>query len=139
MTQIEGKAFLLDRLQKCGYKNDIDDLILYKSGNKKEAKAYQNDKIVTNVDFSKEHPTVRFVVKCFTHLNIYAAWSQEICRGNGKCIAYKKDLVAFEQDKECTFTETTLDKGSKVYWFKGELGVDNFIKNKLFKEAVIKS
>ena len=131
MTQTEGKAFLLDRLQKCGYKNDIDDLIVYKFGNRKEAKAYQKDEIISNIDFSKEHPTVRFVIKCFIHLNIYAAWRQEVCRGNGKAIAYKKDLVAFEQNKECDFTETILDKESKVYWFKGESGVDQFIINHL--------
>ena len=66
--------------------------------------------IIGNIDFSKVKPSVRYVVKCFIHIGVYAAWSQDICRGNGKCIAYKKDLVAVEHNLDCYHNETTLDR-----------------------------
>ena len=137
MTVREGKDFLCDRLQKCNCTTDIDELLVYKYGNIKEAKNYQHDKIPGTIDFSKECPNVRYVVKCFIHLGVYAAWRQEVCRGSGMCIAYKKDLVAFDQNKECTYAETTLDKDAITYWFRGEEGVDHFLTSKLLKASEV--
>ena len=134
MTSREGKSFLCEGLQKCGCATDIDELIVYKYGNLKEAVNYQHDLITGDIDFSKEKPTVRYVVKCFIHIGVYAAWPQEMCRGNGKCVAYKKDLVAMEHDQNCCYNETMLDKGKTMYWFRGEAGVERFIKEKLLRE-----
>ena len=130
----EGKAFLRDCLQKCGCMKDIDELIVYKYGNGAEAAKYQHDSISGDIDFSKVPSTVKYVVKCFIHMGIYAAWPQEVCRGSGKCIAYKKDLVAMESAPDCYHKETTLDKDIKMVWFRGETGAEWFIKEKLLKE-----
>ena len=126
----EGKAFLQECLQQCGYQDNIDKLILYKYGNIKHASNYQHDTISTDVDFSEVKPSVRFVVKCFIHLNIYAAWSTEVGHGNGKFILYKKDLVAMENDLNCLFSEKLIDGTAKVYLFRGEKGTIKFIKEK---------
>lgn len=134
MTVTEGKSFLCDGLQRCGCETDIDELIVYKYGNTKKAVNYQHDLITGKIDFSKVPSTIRYVVKCFIHIGVYAAWPQETCRGSGKCIAYKKDLVAMECNPDCNYNETTLDKGTTMYWFRGEAGVEKFIKEKLLKE-----
>lgn len=134
MTAREGKSFLRDCLQKCDCATDIDELIVYKYGNLKKANHYQHDLIAGDIDFSKTPPTVRYVVKCFKHLGIYAAWPQGVCRGNGKCIAYKKDLIAMEQNPDCCYTETTLDRDITMCWFRGEVGVERFIKERLLRE-----
>lgn len=131
MTVKEGKSFLQECLQKCGYADDIDNLISYKYGNIKLASNYQHDIILTNVDFSKEAPSIKFVVKCFIHIGVYAAWSEEIGRGNGKFPLYKKDLAAMEDSPDCIFTEKLIDGTSKVYLFRGEEGVMKFVKEKL--------
>jgi len=134
MTAREGKSFLRNYLQKCDCTVDMDDLIVYKYGNTKDAFNYQHDLITGDIDFSKVPPTVKYVVKCFIHIGIYAAWPQEACRGSGKCILYKKDLVAMQHNPDCFFQETTLDKGTTIYWFRGEMGVERFINDKLLKK-----
>ena len=60
-------------LQKFDCTIDLDGLIIYKYGNIKEAANYQHDIIRTVIDFSKENPTAKYVVKCFIHMGIYAA------------------------------------------------------------------
>ena len=74
MTIREGKDLLADCLQKFDCTIDLDELIIYKYGNIKEAANYQHDIIRTVIDFSKENPTAKYVVKCFIHMGIYAAW-----------------------------------------------------------------
>lgn len=134
MTKKEGKAFLRDCLQKCGCMTAIDELIVYTFGTGNKADNYQSDTITGNIDFSKVPPTVRYVVKCFIHMGIYAAWPQEICRGSGKCIAYTKDLATMENDPDCNYKETTLHGNTKMYWFRGEAGAKQFIEEKLLKD-----
>ena len=134
MVSKEGKSFLHDCLQKCDCMIDIDELIIYTYGTKKDAAGYQRDEIVGDFDFSKAPPTVKYVVKCFIHMGIYAAWPQEICRGSGKCIAYKKDLASMEDTPDCDYKETTLYGDIKMYWFRGETGAEKFIKEKLLKD-----
>jgi hypothetical protein len=134
MTKKEGKAFLCDCLQKCGCVADIDELIVYTYGTADKADTYRSDTIVGNIDFSKVPTTVRYVVKCFIHMGIYVAWPQEVCRGSGKCIAYKKDLAAMEDGPNCNYKETTLHGDIKIYWFRGEAGAEKFITEKLLKD-----
>lgn len=131
MTKAEGKDLLCNGLQKFGCSTAIDKLILYKYGTPEKAAHYQHDRITTDIDFSKVPSTVRYVVKCFIHLGIYAAWPQEVCRGSGKCFAYKKDLMAMEQNPNCHFVETVFDENSKIIWFRGEEGIERFIKERL--------
>lgn len=128
MTVKEGKSFLADRMRRCGCKTSIDDVIVYTYGNRKEADDYQHDEISGNIDFREVPTTVRLVVKCFLHQEVYVAWQQETCRGRGKCIVYKRDLVAFDKDKDCDFNITTRNDGTSSYWFRGASGTDKFIK-----------
>lgn len=130
MTIREGKDLLADCLQKFDCTIDLDELIIYKYGNIKEAANYQHDIIRTVIDFSKENPSAKYVVKCFIHMGIYAAWKCEICYGAGKCDVYKKDLVAMTQNSEC-YCETLLDTDKTICWFKSKEGIEQFIKKNL--------
>lgn len=132
MTKREGKALLADCLRNFDCEADLDELVIYKYGNAKEAAKYQYDIIHTDIDFSKENPSAKYIVKCFIHMGIYAAWKREICYGAGKCDVYKKDLVAMEKNPDC-YCETLLDTDKTIYWFKGKEGVKRFIKNILLK------
>ena len=76
---------------------------------------------------------VKYIVKCFIHIGIYAAWSQEIMQREGKCMV-RKDLVAMEHNPNCDYVEIAFDKGTTMYLFRGEAGVECFIKEKLLKE-----
>lgn len=129
MTTREGKALLTECLQTLGCTTDIDDLILYKYGNAKDVEKYQQDTIRTDTVFPKTS-SAQYVVKCFIHIGVYAAWKREICAGPGKCDIYKKDLVAMTQKSE-SYCETLLDTGKTIYWFKGKEGIEQFIKKNL--------
>lgn len=128
MTKTEGKAFLEDRLTEYQSADDLEKLICYKTGTRKEAAAYQKDVIFTTVDLSKERPEIRYIVKCFIHMELYVAWPKKIGQGNGKYIFYKKDLAAMERETKCTFREVVIKDSAKAYIFRGEEGADKFIK-----------
>lgn len=131
MTSKEGKAFLENCLREHQSDTDIDDCICYKTGNKIEAAAYQGDTIQTDVDWSTQRETARFVVKCFVHMGLYVAWPREVGQGAGKYIFYTKDLVAMERDKDCDFREFVIDNSEKAYVFRGEQGIEQFVKDYL--------
>lgn len=88
MTVREGKSFLCAGLQKCGCATDIDELIVYKYGNIKEAVNYQHDLIIGNIDFSKVKSSVRYIVKCFIH----------ICKESCFCLFSMLNRYAFYED-----------------------------------------
>lgn len=130
MTKQEGKDLLADCLRQLNCTTDLSELIIYKYGNAKDPAKYQRDVIRTDIDFSKENPSAQYVVKCFIHMGIYAAWKREICYGAGKCDIYKKDLIAMTQNSEC-YCETLFNTDETIYWFKGKKGIEQFISKNL--------
>lgn len=131
MTINEGRFFLQDCLTQCQKGADIDRLIYYRYGTVKHAENYHYDTIVTDVDFKKVPSDIKFIVKCFIHLNIYVAWPQEIGRGNGKFIIYKSRLIEMEEKTESTYEKVEIDKMEYAYIFRGKEGATKFIKENL--------
>ncbi len=123
-----------DCLEKCQSSADIKNLARYTTGTRQCADHYQCDPISTTVDLSKVKPGVKYVIKCFIHLGLYAAWKLEIGRGNGKYIVYKKDLIAMQNELECHYKEVTLGDQGKFYLFRGEEGAIKFFKEHLLKD-----
>lgn len=133
MTSTEGKAFLKNCLEQCNWEANID-IVHYKYGTNKTAEEYNNDEIRTDVDFKKVKSEVKYIVKCFIYMEIYIAWPVEIGRGNGKFIAYKKDLLSMETDRECTYKKVKIGNKGEAYYFRGEAGVKRFIQENLLVE-----
>ena len=131
MTIAEGKAFLQNCLEQCKSEANIDEFVYYKYGTNKKADEYNKDEIPTNVDLSKVVPEIKYIVKCFIHMEIYVAWPIEIGRGNGRFIAYKKDLLSMEIDRDCPYKKAKIAKNGEAYYFRGEDGVKRFIQENL--------
>lgn len=134
MTVKEGKDFLQQSLEEQKSDAKIDDLICYKYGSVIKASTYRTDSNVTTVDWSKERSSVGFVVKCYIHLGFYVAWPKAVGFGNGKYIIYKKDLIEMEQNADRVFDTVMIDGQMTAFLFRGEKGVNRFIKEKLFGE-----
>lgn len=133
MTTQEGKNFLSECLRNCGCEEDVDSLILYKYGTKGTAQEYPEDAIKTVVSFENKPHTVRYVIKCFIHMEVYAAWSRELCEGSGKCVAYKRDLLEMVNSDSRPYKVTGLENGREMYWFKGKEGAEKFIRQHLLR------
>ncbi len=129
MTTNEGKALLQKCIDQSQNGTDVDELFSYKIGNRKRAEEYQQDTIQTEVVFSDLAPTVKYIVKCFIHMEIYAAWSVEEWRRENKCIVYKNSLAKMEAEKSNTYEEFWVDKKAKtrVFLFQGETGIKQFL------------
>lgn len=130
MTTKEGKALLQKCLDQSQSGIDVDELFLYQIGNRKRAEEYQKDIILAEVVFSKLAPSVKYIVKCFIHMEIYAAWSTEEWHRENKCIVYKNSLIKMETEKSNIYEEFLVDEKAKnkVFLFRGETGIMHFLK-----------
>lgn len=129
MTVNEGKALLEECWKDCQMNVPMDDVICYKYGNSKMAGNYQRDTIPAKVEAHEITPTMQYVVKCFIHLELYVAWSIKTGPGNGKYIAYKKDLLDMEANRNCTYQEKLVEGKGTAYYFRGKKGIMEFIQS----------
>lgn len=127
MNCAAGKSLLEECLHQFAPDVDIDQLLYCTHGNKKSAKDYQKPEIVTMVTSIDNESEIRFVVKCFIHFGVYAAWRREIGQGNGKYPLYKRQLVEMENEPENSFTVAKINRG-EVYLFRGREGITQFFK-----------
>jgi len=135
MKSEEGKSFLREWMKKCGSQKELEDLIYYVYGNKDKAEGYQGDIISSIIKRDKDRPSIKFTVKCFKNIGIYAAVPQKVCRESGKCELYKKNLIWMQDHPNESFHETLMGKDIPIYWFRGEEGVKKFINTYLLGES----
>ncbi len=129
MTINEGKSLLEECWKDCQVNVPMDDMICYKYGYLKQACNYHHDTIKTEVEVRKLKPTMKYVVKCFIYLEIYVAWPVEIGLGNGEYIAYKKDLIAMEANRDCAYQESLIERKGTACYFRGKEGITRFIRS----------
>ena len=126
MTANEGKNYLRACLTKIAPSRDFDNLLCYKYANRKRAEYYQKDEIcsyLTRQNRKDLKTGIPFIVTCFIHLEIYAAWHRNVGIGSGKYPVYKRDLINFEKDHTCDYMESIIGKttDAKVYIFRNEI------------------
>lgn len=127
-----------DRLRTClqGLDNtaSIDDIILYKYGNR-EIREYQNNTIDTllNSEGRRAARNKNAVVKCFLKSEIYVAWRVCVGIGNGKYSVSKSELEQFETATNTDFKEiiTGVEDSDRIYIFRDESGIGKFFTNVL--------
>lgn len=134
MNTTGGKNFLRNCLNNINPELDVDKIFCYKYANRKHAVDYQKDEYVailnaTNRDALKSG--VPYIITCFTHLEFFAAWHQNYGKVDGKYSMSKHDLVSFENDPTCDYTERIIGKAenAKVYIFRNESGFNKFYQN----------
>lgn len=136
MTKDGGEDLLRTCLAKLDSSIELSKLLCYKTGNRKQAEAYNGENIDTVLylkDKASIEAGVLAVVKCFYHIEVYVAWHTSIGIGSGKYRVHKSDLIKFENDKKCSYWEvlTGTKDVDKVYFFRNESGIEKFFKDAL--------
>ncbi len=131
MTIEEGKVLLQSCFEKCGYKEKADDIIIYKYGNKTHINMYQGNKISAKVDKKEYSNSIRYIVKCFIHTEIYVAWEAKDFRFKDTYICYKSTLEEMEKGNLGNWYESPENGNEKFYLFKGREGVMKFACDKI--------
>lgn len=136
MTKDGGEDLLRTCLAKMDSSIELSKLLCYKTGNRKQAEAYNGENIDTELS-SKDMVNIKAgvlaVVKCFYHIEVYVAWHASIGIGSGKYRVHKSDLIKFENDIKCNYWEvlTGTRDVDKVYFFRNESGIEKFFKDVL--------
>jgi hypothetical protein len=126
MTKREGKDFLKDCMEKCGVKENFDNIFLYKTGNRKSADSYQSDEITAEVSDDERKRRWKYIVKCFIYLDIYVIWNREVGEGSGKYRVYKGQLSKLSEQKD-SIAEVSVPNGHAYLFYKSEKLAKDFI------------
>ncbi len=124
-----GKALLNECMGICKCTNQMENII-YKSGNRQSAAAYQHDTITTSLLPKELKANARYVIKYFYHMNIFAAWDIEAGRGSNKYLCYKRNLEEIENGQLPVFSEVCVEN-YQMYLFRGRDGVMEFVRTVL--------
>ncbi len=125
-----------DKMRTCLAKMDdsinIDDLILYKYGNKK-TEAYKGTTVEAKLNDAEYEKidNVAAVVKYFLESGIFVAWRSGAGKANGKYSVRISDLTAFEasecSDKNDYKEIITGNKDhDRVWLFRNDSGIEKF-------------
>lgn len=134
MDSKSGKDRLRTCLQELDDSLQVDDLILYKYGNR-DIRGYQTNVIDSKL-ISEDYRIIQdkaAVVKCFLKSEIYVAWRVCVGIGNGKYSVSKSELEQFETATNTDFKEIITGDGDsdRIYIFRGVSGIRNFFTNVL--------
>lgn len=129
MNSKSGKDRLRTCLQELDKSLQVDDLILYKYGNR-DIRGYQTNVIDSKL-ISEDYRIIQdkaAVVKCLLKSEIYVAWRVCVGIGNGKYSVSKSEVEQFEKATNCDFKEiiTGTKDSDRVYIFRNESGIKKF-------------
>ena len=131
MLSEQGKLNLQTWFGQFGPDEDIEEIMYFGFGRGRTAGDYHTDLIEIKIDDSKKSDRIRFVVKFFKNMDIYAAWIVGSEGLRKRYTLFTRDLGRIEEDLDCDYASELITEDRRVYFFRGKEGFRKFVENNL--------